>query len=89
MSSGFGTKGGKGRCFDFFTDFSACMVRAKYARSLMIDRCCLLLQSSAADPSECQAKREDYFECLHHKKEFARANAVTSEKLRPHSGGGH
>ena len=28
MSSGFSVKGGKGRCFDFWNDFSTCMVRA-------------------------------------------------------------
>ena len=31
-------------------------------------------------PSECKELREDYFECLHHRKEFARMNAITLQK---------
>ena len=36
--------------------------------------------STADSPSECTNLREDYFECLHHKKEFSRLNAIATEK---------
>ena len=38
--------------------------------------------STARDPSECKDFREDYLECLHHKKEFQRTNAVLAEADR-------
>ena len=38
--------------------------------------------STARDPSECKDFREDYLECLHHKKEFQRTNAVQAEADR-------
>jgi len=50
MSSGFGARGGPGRCHGFFVDFSVCMENTDNAK-------------------DCSLKREDYFECLHHKKE--------------------
>ena len=28
----------------------------------------------------CTKAKEDYFECLHHKKEFSRLNAIATEK---------
>lgn len=36
--------------------------------------------STADDPSECASLREDYFECLHHKKEITRQNAVEERR---------
>lgn len=54
--------------------------------------------SQAADPKECRLKREDYFECLHHKKEFTALNnqLLGIETVPPASaeesgggGGGH
>lgn len=62
MASGFGTRGGPGRCHSFWVDFSQCM-------------------SHADDPTLCRLKRDDYFECLHHKKEFERRNRITKERL--------
>ena len=38
--------------------------------------------STAEDPSECKDVREDYLECLHHKKEFQRANSIQAEADR-------
>jgi NADH dehydrogenase (ubiquinone) Fe-S protein 5 len=38
--------------------------------------------STASDPSDCKDVREDYLECLHHKKEFQRANAIQAEADR-------
>ena len=54
--------------------------------------------SQAADPKECRPMRENYFECLHHKKEFTELNnqvlsGETGEGGVPGSsdgdGGGH
>lgn len=38
--------------------------------------------STSGDPSECKDIREDYLECLHHKKEFKRANTIQAEADR-------
>jgi NADH dehydrogenase (ubiquinone) Fe-S protein 5 len=50
----------------------------------------------AADPKECRLKREDYFECLHHKKEFTAlnnqmllGNENSSQAVPSENGGGH
>ncbi|EIE25824.1 fiber protein Fb14 [Coccomyxa subellipsoidea C-169] len=34
------------------------------------------------DPRKCHAYREDYLECLHHRKEFARLNQIYRERRR-------
>ncbi|KAK9759839.1 hypothetical protein K7432_016723 [Basidiobolus ranarum] len=34
------------------------------------------------NPSECILQQEDYFECLHHTKEIARANTIVAEARR-------
>ncbi|KAJ7515700.1 hypothetical protein O6H91_22G024200 [Diphasiastrum complanatum] len=33
-------------------------------------------------PAECALLRDDYFECLHHRKEFSRLNAINKERER-------
>lgn len=38
--------------------------------------------SQCEEPSECEKMKEDYFECLHHRKEYARMNAINKEKER-------
>ncbi|GBG91400.1 hypothetical protein CBR_g52287 [Chara braunii] len=38
--------------------------------------------SQCEEPAQCLKLREDYFECLHHHKEFSRINAINKEKLR-------
>mgnify|MGYP003728059493 CR=1 FL=1 len=38
--------------------------------------------------TECRLIREDYIECLHHKKEFARAAQVEAARELKASGGG-
>ncbi|KAF5100526.1 hypothetical protein D0Z00_001254 [Geotrichum galactomycetum] len=37
---------------------------------------------STTDPTQCAAKSADYYECLHHKKEIARATLVANEMLK-------
>ncbi|KXJ92790.1 hypothetical protein Micbo1qcDRAFT_232491 [Microdochium bolleyi] len=63
MSSGFGNDGGPGRCFPFWQEVLACYV----------------VNTSAEDDSgkkKCSPVLEDYYECLHHKKEAARVMAM-------------
>ena len=38
--------------------------------------------SSADDPSECANLRDDYFECLHHRKEIQRNNSVEEQRAK-------
>jgi predicted phage-related endonuclease len=38
--------------------------------------------STADDPSECVNLREDYFECLHHRKEIRRDNKVKEQQAK-------
>lgn len=38
--------------------------------------------SETDDPHKCRELRDDYLECLHHRKEFTRINAVSREAMR-------
>lgn len=64
--------GGVGRCFPFWQEVMACYV----------------VNTSAADDSgkkKCSPVLEDYYECLHHKKEHARALALQAAYARAQS----
>ena len=63
MASGFGIKGGPGRCSPLWMGFSECM-------------------ATAEEPRACKDLRDDYLECLHHRKEIARLNAVYREQKK-------
>lgn len=39
------------------------------------------------DPRKCKEKRDDYLECLHHRKEFTRLNAIYRETQRQAAAG--
>ncbi|CAK7197692.1 hypothetical protein SEUCBS139899_000340 [Sporothrix eucalyptigena] len=63
MASGFGLNGGPGRCFPFWQEMLACYV----------------VNSSGEDQAgkkKCAPLLEDYYECLHHKKEAARVRTL-------------
>ncbi|KAH8908707.1 hypothetical protein BR93DRAFT_966755 [Coniochaeta sp. PMI_546] len=65
MASGYGLQGGPSRCFPFWQDVLACYV----------------VNTSAEDDSgkkKCAPALEDYYECLHHKKEYARVQMLQS-----------
>jgi NADH dehydrogenase (ubiquinone) Fe-S protein 5 len=64
MSSGFGFQGGEGRCSKLWLSYSDCVQGNKDKESLM---------------TTCIPLRNDYFECLHHKKEFERRNIVAKQ----------
>jgi len=69
MASGYGMNGGVSRCFPFWQDLLACYVM------------------NTADGNEqgkwkCIPQRDDYFECLHHKKEGERVKALRQAYVR-------
>ncbi|KAK8100349.1 NADH dehydrogenase iron-sulfur protein 5-A [Apiospora kogelbergensis] len=77
MASGYGLTGGPGRCFPFWQEVLACYV----------------VNTNADDNSgkaKCAPVLEDYYECLHHKKEAARVRAlqVAYRKAEAKSAGG-
>eukprot|EP00546_Thalassionema_frauenfeldii_P019899 CAMPEP_0178895162 /NCGR_PEP_ID=MMETSP0786-20121207/430_1 /TAXON_ID=186022 /ORGANISM="Thalassionema frauenfeldii, Strain CCMP 1798" /LENGTH=77 /DNA_ID=CAMNT_0020565355 /DNA_START=62 /DNA_END=295 /DNA_ORIENTATION=+ len=75
MSSGFGIKGKVGRCYPFFADYKDCLQNREDPETMKV----------------CGPERDDYFECLHHKKEFGRVATVLAQQksnLEADSGGG-
>ncbi|BDD60746.1 hypothetical protein MAP00_005845 [Monascus purpureus] len=58
MASGYGVKGGPSRCFPFWQEVLGCYV----------------VNSGDGDEGKkkCGAALEDYYECLHHRKEALR-----------------
>lgn len=63
MASGYGLAGGPSRCFPFWQEVLACYVS----------------NTNSEDDSgkvKCAPVLEDYYECLHHKKEAARTLAL-------------
>jgi NADH dehydrogenase (ubiquinone) Fe-S protein 5 len=63
MSSGYGIKGGIGRCYPFFAQLKECVAEKELSATGIV----------------CQAKREDYFECLHHTKEHNHVRQVAEQ----------
>ncbi|KAI0445400.1 hypothetical protein F4803DRAFT_507573 [Xylaria telfairii] len=66
MASGYGLHGGPGRCFPFWQEVLACYV----------------VNTSSEDDSgkkKCAPILEDYYECLHHKKEVSRVPWASAE----------
>ncbi|KAL1584990.1 hypothetical protein WHR41_06221 [Cladosporium halotolerans] len=69
MSSGFGLTGGPSRCFPFWQDVLACYV----------------VNTTTEDDSgkkKCGGPLEDYYECLHHRKEAAKISALQAAYRR-------
>ncbi|CAG8983798.1 hypothetical protein HYALB_00006764 [Hymenoscyphus albidus] len=63
MASGYGYNGGTSRCFPFWQEVLACYV----------------VNTNSEDDSgkkKCVPVLEDYYECLHHKKEASRIRAL-------------
>ncbi|KAI9700987.1 MAG: hypothetical protein M1820_006632 [Bogoriella megaspora] len=63
MASGYGLNGGPSRCFPFWQEVLACYV----VNTNSEDEC---------GKKKCVPVLEDYYECLHHKKEAARVRAL-------------
>ncbi|RPA87103.1 NADH-ubiquinone oxidoreductase [Ascobolus immersus RN42] len=63
MASGFGINGGVGRCFPFWQDLLSCYV---------------VNTNPQNDDGKwkCVPQMEDYYECLHHRKEMDKTKAM-------------
>eukprot|EP00561_Arcocellulus_cornucervis_P012080 CAMPEP_0185800650 /NCGR_PEP_ID=MMETSP1322-20130828/997_1 /TAXON_ID=265543 /ORGANISM="Minutocellus polymorphus, Strain RCC2270" /LENGTH=79 /DNA_ID=CAMNT_0028496301 /DNA_START=10 /DNA_END=249 /DNA_ORIENTATION=+ len=79
MSSGFGLRGGIGRCYPFWAEYKEC-----------------LKTETRNDGLICHPAREDYFECLHNRREHEIVRAVNAEEQKQKNapahggdGGGH
>lgn len=64
MSSGYGIRGGIGRCYPFFADYRECVAE----------------KENTATGNVCKLIREDYFECLHHRKEHDMVRKVNEQQ---------
>ncbi|KAF2091831.1 NADH:ubiquinone oxidoreductase 11.5kD subunit [Saccharata proteae CBS 121410] len=63
MASGYGLAGGPSRCFPFWQEVMACyMINAD--------------ENNPKAVGKCQPVLEDYYECLHHKKEHLKTLAM-------------
>eukprot|EP00562_Extubocellulus_spinifer_P004931 CAMPEP_0178516034 /NCGR_PEP_ID=MMETSP0696-20121128/24883_1 /TAXON_ID=265572 /ORGANISM="Extubocellulus spinifer, Strain CCMP396" /LENGTH=80 /DNA_ID=CAMNT_0020146253 /DNA_START=6 /DNA_END=248 /DNA_ORIENTATION=+ len=71
MSSGFGLRGGIGRCYPFWAEYKEC-----------------LKTEERNDGGICMPSREDYFECLHNRREHEIVRAVNAEEKKQKEGGG-
>eukprot|EP00979_Chaetoceros_neogracilis_P005367 scaffold982_cov234-Chaetoceros_neogracile.AAC.7 len=65
MSSGYGIRGGIGRCYPFFADLKEC-----------------LKSEDSNNGVACAPMSEDYFECLHHKKEHDMVRTVIAQQKK-------
>ena len=105
MSSGVGATGGRGRCYPFFEDFERCMAKARGGapRPARGDALCAhsrpvatprpragpTAHEQAVLPQECSVLRQDYVECLHHRQEFSRLNAMQEPRDARDASGTH
>ncbi|EER26294.1 hypothetical protein CPC735_004650 [Coccidioides posadasii C735 delta SOWgp] len=67
MASGYGTSGGPSRCFPFWQELLACYV----------------VNSGEGENGKlkCVPVMEDYYECLHHKKEVRQGHPTPDSGL--------
>ncbi|KAB2568858.1 Protein of unknown function DUF3176 [Lasiodiplodia theobromae] len=75
MASGFGLNGGPSRCFPFWQEVLAC-----YVTNSNVD--------SPNAKGKCLAPLDDYYECLHHKKEHAKTFAMQAALRKAEAEGG-
>ncbi|KAI5780347.1 hypothetical protein DFH27DRAFT_341077 [Peziza echinospora] len=69
MASGYGLNGGVSRCFPFWQDLLSCYV----------------VNTAGGDSNEkwkCIPQRDDYLECLHHRKEIDKTKAINAAYRR-------
>ncbi|KAK2789023.1 hypothetical protein FQN52_006390 [Onygenales sp. PD_12] len=62
MASGYGLNGGPSRCFPFWQELLGCYV--------------INAGEGETGKKKCIPPLEDYYECLHHRKEAARTRAM-------------
>eukprot|EP00953_Heterococcus_sp_UTEX-ZZ885_P012502 7173-Heterococcus_DN1.PRE.1 len=95
MASGLGVHGTPGKCFPIFKAFNQCLVPVSlagmpslsangYQQLQMMKLCyCTRRAQAQSDTLEaCEDFKMDYFECIHHKKEFARNKEIHQQKMR-------
>ena len=97
MASGFGAFGGEGRCYKFFQTFKECMKATDDKFTCVPARPPRPRPSRRPRPRPSRRPRprrhrraqaqEDYYECLHHKKEFTRRNEVEAHRAAAGKGG--
>ncbi|AEO56297.1 hypothetical protein MYCTH_2301055 [Thermothelomyces thermophilus ATCC 42464] len=63
MASGYGLNGGPSRCFPFWQELLSCYVING-------------AEEDGAGKRKCVPAMEDYYECLHHRKEAARVKML-------------
>ncbi|KXX75702.1 NADH dehydrogenase [ubiquinone] iron-sulfur protein 5-B [Madurella mycetomatis] len=63
MASGYGLNGGPSRCFPFWQELLSCYVVNS-------------TDDDASGRKKCVPAMEDYYECLHHRKEAARVKML-------------
>ena len=70
---GFGVGGNIGRCFGYLQDFTVCMKTSGSISNISIININVLFfchENYLDDPMKmCGVLRDDYLECLHHRKE--------------------
>ncbi|GAX12269.1 hypothetical protein FisN_1Hh200 [Fistulifera solaris] len=71
MASGMGVRGTTGRCYGFYHDLLEC--QHEYQKTLLTE---------GKDSKPCSDRRQDYFECLHSRKELTRVKAVLLEEAK-------
>ena len=74
MASGFGLTGSAGRCFPVWIDFSEVRMgpaatHYSAAPGWLLKVYCLQCMRDTDNPAKCRELRDDYLECLHHRKE--------------------
>ncbi|RMZ90642.1 hypothetical protein DV736_g2139, partial [Chaetothyriales sp. CBS 134916] len=73
MASGYGIGGGVSRCFPFWQEYLSCYVINQH-------------DPEARKKGVCLPRLEDYYECLHHKKEYARVLAIQDSLRKAEAG---
>jgi NADH dehydrogenase (ubiquinone) Fe-S protein 5 len=83
MSSGYGIKGRVGRCYPFIAEYRHCRVslEIRNKRKVHIMTHSTLKQATEDDEDlmTCLPFKIDYFECLHHRKEYSRVKAIMDQ----------
>ncbi|CAN0119123.1 unnamed protein product [Phaeothamnion confervicola] len=69
MSSGYGVRGSVGRCYHVYSNFMECVVSQGVQRQQTVR-------------AECVDHRDDYLECLHHRKEYERHQKIQEQKRK-------
>jgi len=98
MSSGFGLRGGIGRCYPFFAEYKECLVSIVQKTSQVTTLTNMILMrflfctfaNKKHEPSRkgelCYPLRDDYFECLHRRKEHGMIRTIQEQEHRNANG---